>query len=58
MINKNTKVKHKITGLKYIIIPKGKDSYYLAVNDGMVPSGQNIFWTEEQIWKIFERDET
>ena len=51
-----TKLKNKKSGLIYLLIPKPKkEGYYLSANDGMVPSGQMIYWTEEEIWSVFER---
>ena len=50
-------VKHKKSGLNYRLIPKpkiDKDAYYLTANDGMVPSGQMIFRTEQELNEMFD----
>ena len=53
-ITTSTIVKHKTSGLEYRLIPKGNDSYYLTTNDGMVPSGQMIYRTEQELDDLFE----
>lgn len=37
------KVKNNSSGLFYILFRKGIDSWYIAANDGRVPSGQMIY---------------
>jgi len=53
----STVVKHKKSGLSYRLTPKpniNKDAYYLSANDGMVPSGQMIFRTEQELDELFK----
>jgi len=53
-IQTSTKVRHKVSKLIYRLIPKGNDSYYLTANDGIVPSGQMIYRTPEELDQLFE----
>jgi len=53
MFTKITKLRNKKSGLIYILIPK-QEGYYLACNDGMVPSGQMMYWDNETINEVFE----
>lgn len=52
----STKVKHKKSGLFYRLFPRtdiSKHAYYLSSNDGMVPSGQMIYRTDEELDEMF-----
>lgn len=57
-VNKpSTKVRHRKSGLFYRLFPRpdiDKDAYYLSSNDGIVPSGQMIFRTEQELDELFE----
>ena len=53
-IAKSTKVRHKKSGLIYRLIPKHDITYYLTANDGIVPSGQMIYKTDDELDEIFE----
>lgn len=53
IIDKPTLVIHKTSNLEYKLTPKGNDSYYLTPNDGMVPSGQMIYRTPEELDEMF-----
>ena len=51
------KVKHKTSGLFYRLFPQfhlDKDAYYLACNDGRVPSGQLIIRNEQELDEMFD----
>jgi hypothetical protein len=48
-----TKLRHKQNGLIYILISQ-KQGYYLACNDGRVPSGQMMYWSDELIREVFD----
>jgi len=53
-MSKSFKVKHRKSGLTYRLTPKTQ-GYYLSANDGMVPSGQMIYWDDKQINRVFEK---
>lgn len=56
IINKRTLVINKKSGLTYLLIPKPDvcaDAYYLTANDGMVPSGQMIYRTPDELDELF-----
>ena len=53
IIEKPTLVVNRKSGLKYLLIPKGDDSYYMSCNDGIVPSGQMIYRTPEELDELF-----
>jgi hypothetical protein len=56
----STKVKNKKSGLFYRLFPRpdvDKDAYYLTANDGLVPSGQMIYRTEDELDEMFEEAE-
>lgn len=53
-VNGSIKVKSKLNGLEYRLYAKEKDAYYLTCNDGLVPSGQMIYRTEQELDEMFE----
>jgi len=46
--NQKYKVRHKESGLTYILT-KNEKGYYMSCDDGMVPSGQQLHGTLEEI---------
>jgi len=55
-IDKSTKVRRKGTDQIYLLTPKPdayRMAYYLSSNDGIVPSGQMIYRTDEELDELF-----